>query len=101
MFRRLYWIVEQIGTDGSSQVTGVYTSIQDLVGKGLQWSPDINSQQMRLTLLKPDTFNHPLGTWNRADFDGLRGALQTYVQTHEFSEEEVDTLCQALNAFVA
>ncbi len=35
MFRRLYWVVEEVDTSGRSQVTGVYTSIQDLIKHGL------------------------------------------------------------------
>ncbi len=101
MFRRLYWIVEQVATDGSSRVTGVYTSIQDLVGKGLNWSDGVAGRGLRLALVKPDTFDRPLGTWTGGTLAGIGADLQAYIQTHEFSEEEVSTLCAALSEFSA
>lgn len=100
MFRRLYWIVEQIGEDSSSRVTGVYTSIQDLVNKGLKWSENLVVNHVRITLMKPDTFDKALGSWKDSEFGSLRNDLEAYIQSHEYSEEEVDLLCQATSAFV-
>ncbi len=101
MFRRLYWIVEQVGNDGGSKVTGVYTSIPDLVGKGLNWSDGVTGRGLRLSLVKPDTFDKPLGQWSGSQLSGIEADLQAYIQTHEFSEEEVTTLVNGLAAFAA
>jgi len=99
MFRRLYWIAEQVGSDGTSRITGVYTSIQDLVHNGLQWCDDIEGCNLRLTLVKPDTFNKPLGTWSSPGFDGLKDDLQGYIASQEYTEEETKMLTSALHTF--
>ncbi len=99
MFRKLFWIVEQCGTDGCSRVTGIYTSIQDLVGKGLVWSNGGAVQDLRLTLIKPDTFDQNLGTWKGPEFAGMATDMQAFILRHEFSQEEVDTLSSSLAAF--
>lgn len=99
MFRRLYWIVEQID-ETKSRVTGVYTSIPDLVHKGLHWSSEINGHDLRLTLMKPDTFDKPLGRWTGPAFDGMVADLSAFVESHEITTEEVETLTNALSSFV-
>lgn len=81
-------------------MTGVYTSIQDLVDKGLKWSEGSGGRTLRLTLVKPDTFDKPLGSWNGGALDGLAGDLRAFVETHEFTEEEVNHLVQSVAAFV-
>lgn len=101
MFRRLYWIVEQVGTDGSSRVTGVYTSIQDLVHRGFQWSSHIPNATMRLMLVKPDTFDSPLGAWSGPKFEGLGDDLKAFVESHEITEEELTLLSGELLAFAS
>lgn len=101
MFRRLYWVAEQVDKDGSSHVTGVYTSIQDLVHKGLQWCGGGSGCSYRLTLLKPDSFNIPFGSWESPKFDGLQEELEQFVSTGEYSREEVLLLENALGSFVS
>lgn len=99
MFRRLYWIAEQVGNDGRSRTTGVYTSIQDLVHHGLGWCEDIDGCNLRLTLVKPDVFNKPLGTWMSPAFDGLESDIRGFVASQEYSEEEVNLLITSLRNF--
>ena len=93
MFRRLYWIVEEIADNGASRVTGVYTSIPDLIHRGLK--PGLS---LRLTIHKPDTYDCPLGQWTNDSFPQLAGGLEQFVQTHEYSVEEVKTLVAAVEA---
>lgn len=99
MFRRLYWIVEQVSADGKSRFTGVYTSIPDLVERGMQWSEGLEGRGLRLSLVKPDTFDKPLGSWMGPEFSGLVEDLRAFVASHEITEEELNTLSTALFAF--
>lgn len=99
MFRRLYWVAEQVDRNGHSKVTGVYTSIQDLMHKGLHWC-DGTSAGFRLTLVKPDEFNAPIGTFQSPTFDGLREALDHLVVGSEYTTEEVFSLESALDHFL-
>ena len=101
MFRRLYWIVEQVSGEGKSRVTGVYTSIPDLVGRGLNWSDEVHGRGLRLTLVKPDTFDKPLGSWTGPEFPGMVEDLRAFVASHEITEEELNTLSTAMFAFAA
>jgi hypothetical protein len=101
MFRRLYWIAEQVDNEGRSRVTGVYTSIQDLVHRGLHWCEDLPGRTLRLTIIKPDTFNTPLGTWTSPDFDGLVDEMKGYVSRQEYTEEETAMLASALDSFIS
>lgn len=101
MFRRLYWIAEQLNADGTSRITGIYTSIQDLCHGGLQWSPKCNSKVIRLTLMKPDCFDQPLGSWVSPSFGDIATDMRTYVDSNEYTEEEVKLLISSIDAFVA
>ena len=100
MFRRLYWVAEQVDKDGRSKVTGVYTSIQDLIQKGLHWCDGNEASDFRLTLVKPDSFNCPLGVWNRKDLGDLQNSLQEFVGTNEYTQEECMMLQNALDGFM-
>jgi hypothetical protein len=101
-FRRLYWVAEQIERDGKSKVTGVYTSIQDLIQRGLRWCDEDRSESSRfvLTLVKPDSFNCPFGEWTSPEFGGLIEALQQFVETNEYTQEEIYLLQEELEKFV-
>jgi hypothetical protein len=102
MFRRLYWVAEQVEVDGTSQVTGIYTSIQDLIQKGLHWCKgDGKSASYRLTLVKPDSFNCPLGVWQSPDFAGMNEALEQFVSSNEYTREECLFLQSELASFMA
>ena len=89
MFRRLYWVSEQVAPDHTSAVIGVYTSIPDLVRYGLRFP---EKGHLRLTLTKLDSDREPLGRWTSPEFEGLEEGLAPYVVTEEFSTEQVKTL---------
>jgi hypothetical protein len=93
MFRKLYWVTEQIQSDGKSQVTGVFTSIPNLVKEGFACN---ELTTLRLSLTKLDSETGPLGTWTGPDFDGLTERLGDFVRTDEFSAEQCDSLTSAL-----
>lgn len=93
MFRRLYWVSEQVYSDGTSSVNGVYTSIPDLVHYGLRFP---EQGQLRLTLTKLDSNQEPLGCWLSPNFDGLESAMGPYMKTEEFSVDQVKLLLQHL-----
>lgn len=96
MFRRLNWIVEQIDADGTSRVSGIYTSIPDLTHEGLKWLPG-NSPKLRLSLWKPDHFGEPLGVWDGGSMQA--SDLQAFVDSKEYSESEVAELMVELAKF--
>ncbi|MBI1332890.1 MAG: hypothetical protein GC165_08420 [Armatimonadetes bacterium] len=93
MFRRLYWVSEQVYSDGTSSVNGVYTSIPDLVHYGLRFP---EQGQLRLTLTKLDSNKEPLGCWLSPNFEGLEAAMMPYLKTEEFSSEHVRLLITSL-----
>lgn len=95
MFRRLYWVSEQVFADGTSKVNGVYTSIPDLVRYGLQYA---EGGELRLTLTKLDSSSDPLGTWTSPSFSQMESAMQEYVKTDEFSSEHVKMLTDGLSS---
>lgn len=93
MFRKLYWVTEQVLSDGKTQVTGVFTSIPNLVREGFACN-DVGT--LRLTLTKLDCEDGNLGTWTAPNFDGLQDRLGEFVQTEEFSFEQCESLIHAL-----
>ncbi|MFQ3669410.1 MAG: hypothetical protein SNJ61_11050 [Fimbriimonadaceae bacterium] len=100
MFRRLYWVTEQLYADGRSRVTGIYTSIPDLIDHGLRFVGDDAPKcvGLRLSLVKLDAGHDVLGVWSGDDFKHIADDLAPYVRTHEFNPETVDDLAQILNA---
>lgn len=99
MFRKLYWVTEQVDPSGSSRVTGVYTSIPDLIRHGLTWQD--RGASLRLTLTKLDSEKEPLGCWSTPEFTGLEQTLEEFVRTDEFSADQCSSLVQALDRFKA
>ncbi|MFZ4506407.1 MAG: hypothetical protein ACOYON_01760 [Fimbriimonas sp.] len=93
MFRKLYWVTEEVSRDGRSRVIGVYTSIPDLIRNGLPGGAQGN---LRLTLTKLDKADGQLGTWEGPKFAGLSEDLQAFIRTDEFSEEQCRDLDRAL-----
>jgi hypothetical protein len=94
MFRRLYWVTEEVEAQGGSGVTGVYTSIPDLVRNGIE-SRNGKPSKLRLSLVKLDCAEGPLGVWE-APYSGLADSLQDYVKTEEFMPEQCQALVDAL-----
>jgi hypothetical protein len=95
MFRRLYWVVEELESNGQSQVTGVYTSIQDLIKHGLGCVDQGN--EIRLTLTKLDSNKPPLGCWCSPRFDSIETSLEEYIETDEFTAEQCKSLSDELH----
>ena len=101
-FRRLYWVTEQLGADGTSEVAGVFTSIPDLIERGLQWCDGIDKRHsLRLTLVALDSRKKPLHSWTLPEIGGVEEDLGEYVKTQEFSPSEVGELVGALKGFTA
>lgn len=99
-FRRIYWVTEQLAENNVSCVTGVYTSIPDLLQEGLRWAEGCELKTgMRLSLVKLDDYNMPLGTWTSPEFKGIKDDLQPYVQTQEFTGNDVEMLEEELQKF--
>ena len=94
MFRKLYWVTELVHTDGRSQVTGIFTSIPDLINRGLKRSEVRN---VRLTLSKLDSSEPPIGVWTARDFAQIEDGLAEFVRTDEFSADH----CRALVNFLS
>lgn len=95
MFRKLYWVTETVDEVGRSNVTGVFTSIPDLVDKGLH--EDVSQDRhLRLTLLKLDTPGATFGSWTSPTFSGIGERLTEFVDTGEFSFDECRDLVEAL-----
>lgn len=99
-FRRLYWVTEQVATDGSSHVTGVYTSVPDLADHGLRYMANLGSG-FRLSLVQLDSTNLPLGTWTAPAFEGIEDALKPYTVGDEITDEHRESLLEALRTFSA
>lgn len=93
MFRKLYWVTEQVDAGGKSRVTGVFTSIPNLLREGLACN-DLGS--LRLTLTKLDCECGGLGNWTAPNFDGLADQLSQLVKTEEFTAEQCEALVGAL-----
>lgn len=93
MFRRLYWVSEQVFQDGTSELNGVYTSIPDLIRNGLRFP---NQGELRLSLTKLDSESGVLGVWNSPGFDQLEEEMEPFIKTEEFSKEQVNTLIATL-----
>lgn len=99
-FRRLYWVTEQIADSGESCVVGVFTSIHDLRVKGVKWCDGCaHSGGFRVTLVKLDSQDMPLGSWSGPGFDGIEDDLQPFVATGEFDEPSITQLASDLRAF--
>lgn len=93
-FRRLYWITERLDEDGASEATGVYTSVYDLISRGLPR----HTGGLRLTIVKVDSEGDPLGRYTSPGFDGLAEDLLAYVATEEVTEDQRQTLLGALRS---
>jgi hypothetical protein len=93
MFRKLYWVTEQVKPDGSSRVTGVFTSIPNLVKEGLACN---ELGCLRLTLTKLDSENGPIGSWSAPNFGGIKETLADCVRSDDFSADQCESLVAAL-----
>ncbi len=91
-FRKVYWVTEQLDSEGISSVAGVFTSVHDLVESGLKGMEGCSKDAgFRLTLVELDKVG-PLGTWSSPDYAGLSDDLEHYVGTGEVAVYEKDDL---------
>ncbi len=93
MFRKLIWVSESVAADLTSSVLGAYTSIPDLMERGLR---PREGESLRLTLTKLDSRKEPFGVWSDAHPDDLVAGLQPFVETEEITTESVLALVEAL-----
>ncbi len=93
-FRRLYWITEHVKSDGSTQASGVYTSVYDLIERGLPRHHD----GLRLSIAKVDSETDPIAAYVSPGFERLEDDLLTYVKTEEITEDQRQSLLRALRA---
>ncbi|MBX3096178.1 MAG: hypothetical protein KF812_04895 [Fimbriimonadaceae bacterium] len=99
VFRRIYWVTEQLDAKGCGVVTGVYTSIPDLMNKGLRWLNGQESAKLRVSLIKLDSPGQPLGCWTGPEFENFETDLEQCIVTKEFTPQEVETLAGAIRKF--
>jgi len=99
VFRRIYWVTEQLDADGKGVVTGVYTSIPDLTAKGLRWMEGGPTGNFRISLVKLDSPASPLGCWSGPEFANFEAEMAPYVQTKEFSTPDIEHLAASLRDF--
>ena len=98
-FRRIYWVTEQVGSDGISEITGVFTSIPDLIEVGLgalDWC-DKNAE-FRIVLVELDSDQPPLLTITQSSIDQIESMLLPFVTSGEISHDEVLRLGGAIRS---
>lgn len=97
-FRRIYWVTEQLDEQGYSEVTGIYTSIPDLVETGLATKPFCDKTAgLRITLCALDSKEAPLACFSSPGFGNVAETLRPFVETGELTAEEVAQLADALS----
>jgi hypothetical protein len=99
-FRRLYWAVEQTASNGASTLTGVYTSIPDLIEIGMKWADGIPHRDgFRVSLVQLDVCGAPLGRWTSPEFANMKEELAAFVTSDDFNPQECEGLVDQLRAF--
>lgn len=101
-FRRLYWTTEQTASNGASTLTGIYTSIPDLIEIGLQWVDGVPHRDgLRVSLWQLDVCGQPLGQWSSPEFADMSADLAKFVESDGFNAQDCEGLAQQLRAFCA
>jgi hypothetical protein len=96
-FRRIYWVTEQLDESGAGDVTGVFTSIPDLLDSGIGIRDCSNKKAgFRLTLVELDANKAPLLVLSAATFLEAKSMLAPFVESGEITEEESVRLAEAL-----
>lgn len=96
MFRCVYWVTEFIAPNGASTIGGIYTSIPNLLHRGLN-ADSRPAGRLRLTLSALNSDEGTFGTWTEPHFGGLDEVLAQFVRTEEISAEH----CQMLLAEIS
>lgn len=95
-FRKVYWVTEQIHSDGCSQVAGVFTSVHDLMTHGFAGIEGCDKVAgFRLNLCELDTLG-TLGSWSSPDYAGLEEDLKQYVASSEVAHHEAEEFVKLL-----
>lgn len=95
-FRRVYWVTEQVDSEGFSTVAGVFTSVNDLMDHGLKGLEGCDKVAgFRITLVELDQVG-PLGTWASPDYKGFEEELQKYIATSEVAPHEAEAIIKTL-----
>jgi hypothetical protein len=98
-FRRIYWVTEQLGAGDKSVVTGVYTSVHDLLEHGLAMRDFVEFKDgIRLTLVELDSAGKPILSASSPDFAEMQEGLKPLAQSGELTAEECARLVAALTA---
>ena len=97
-FRRIYWVTEEI-RQGERSLTGVFTSISDLLDRYLEGLDDNKPDSIRLSLVKLDQKGPPLGVWESGKFENLRQDLQQFIDSGEFSIDECERISGRLQSW--
>jgi len=93
VFRRIYWVVEDLKTSESS-VRGVFTSVADLIDRLIA---DLDSgSNIRLSLMRLDKDHGTLGCWTSPNFESLLVDLNSFIETGEFTYDECHELADSL-----
>jgi hypothetical protein len=95
VFRKIYWVIEQMNDNGSSKVCGVFTSIPDLLDRGL-CDCGKSGEKLRLSLHKLDCSQGALGTWIQGDSPQFLDDLKQFVETGEMNDSDCKELAAAL-----
>ncbi len=97
VFRRIYWVVEEM-RGGKTSVRGVFTSIADLLDRYLSKASSDKPDSLVITLVRLDSAEGVLGRWESPTFEGLRDSLNQYIQTGEFAIDQCDRMQAELTA---
>ncbi|MFN7172593.1 MAG: hypothetical protein ACK4P3_07405 [Fimbriimonadaceae bacterium] len=99
VFRRIYWVTEQLDDEGRSAITGIYTSIPDLLHIGMRMVEDMPHQAgFRLSLVQLDQQRGAHGIWTEETWSDIASDLSPYIRTGEFTEEQCLMLQAALQS---
>jgi len=95
-FRHLYWVTETLAADGTSAVRGVFTSIHDLIDRGLSGlTPGSEVVDLRITLVQLDRNQAPMGSWRAVRGADLSDSLREFIESGEFDADECRQLSEA------
>lgn len=95
-FRRLHWVLERVGADGTSSVAGVFTSVADLVSRGFAMAQAFAPDTHRFALVQLDSTAGPLGVYAPPAFDGLAATLKEILDAGDISSLEASMLAAHL-----
>jgi hypothetical protein len=94
LFRKLYWVAEDLLPSGAASLRGVFTSVPNLIRLGI---PDrLDPSRFRLTLTRLDSTDGVVARWSGPDFDHLSQDLAPFVVEEDFTEEQRRNLVERI-----